>query len=242
MVNKKVLGIFLLSLFIVASIPVASAELPDLNQLFTNDDSIIDLVDIYLFVAPNGLLHMNETYYFTINENNKVFTRDIPIAEYQSVKNINVTGGNNNTFVSYEITEKGHNKHVEVTVYEDENLTTTPKVGTPVAVTINYDYLYLTEVYKDTGVIDLTFSWNKPVDQVILHPIYTSTDIEYWLQPSYVQHTDSWNQTILSVATGRISAGENIEFVSTIPHDYFDANPIYAHIIKTDGLNAIRLD
>lgn len=240
MVNKKVLGILVIALFVAASVPAASAEIPGLDQLFANEGSVIDLADIYMYVAPNGLLHMNETYYFIAQADNNVFTRDIPIGEHQTVENLVVTCSND-TFIDSEVTGTGSNKHVKVTVYADKNKKSAPAIGTPVAITINYDYLYLTQLYRDTGIIDVSFSWDKQVNKVYLHPMYNNTNnVKYWVQPNYIGHSDSWNNTILNIIAGQVPKGDHIEFVSTIPLNHFNGDPIYAYKVDAVGVDTLE--
>ena len=82
--------------FLIAVIPSVS---------FAEDRTYsITQANIDLFVQQNGMLHVNEKYYYSFNGTYHGVYRDIPLQNGQDIKNIKVTA--NGAYCTYEIKDK----------------------------------------------------------------------------------------------------------------------------------------
>ena len=82
MINKKIIAILLIALFVITILP---------SSLARDDKSYeISNADISLLVNPNGLLSVTQTYTYVFDGEFHGVYRDIPLKNGQSINNLNV--------------------------------------------------------------------------------------------------------------------------------------------------------
>lgn len=230
--NKKLIGILLISIFLLSTLPAVSA---DDDRSYT-----IDLADIYLFIGSNGLLHVNETYFYSFDGQFNGVYRDIPLKDGESIENINVTA--KGAYPDLKVTEDNGYKKLKIYLYSDE-AKTQPIEDTSVAITITYDFLNVVKKYNDVGELHYKLwgeEWDEPVQKMNAHIQFNSSKgIEYWLNPYYVLANENWNGNTLNIQTDKLDSGEYVELRAIIPLDQFK-NPVYANKINKDGYDKIH--
>lgn len=230
--NKKIIGILFIVLFICATVPSTFAE---------DRDYTINSGEIYLNILSNGLVHITETYTYSFKGTYNGVNRDIPLKDGQSIKNLNIT--TEGAYSRYEIeNKKGHEK-IKVYLYSDEAKTQKIR-DTSVNVKYEYDFLDLINIYNDIGELHYKLwgdDWDKPVGHLSAKVSFPSSEgIQYWLNPhSYSTNNGTWDNNTLTIETDKISNDDYFEIRAAIPLNEFN-NPIYANKINEDGLEHMK--
>lgn len=228
--NKKIVSIVLISIFLLAMVP--SIAFAEEDRSYT-----IDKADIQLFVQSDGLLHVKESLFYSFDgEWNGVY-RDIPLKEGQSLKNIKVTTKGAYSF--YEIYTEGDIKKIKIYLYSDPGKT--KKISDrDVEVIIEYDFVNLINMYNDVGELHYKIwgeDWNVGVEEVTssIHFNSSAKDVKFWLNPLYLASENSTSNSTINLKTDYISSGDYFEIRAAIPLSNFE-NPVYANKINRDGL------
>lgn len=229
--NKKIIGIFLISLFLLSTLPGA----------FADDKSYsIDFADISLIVNPNGLLNVNETFEYNFNGQFKGVYRDIPLKEGESIRNINVS--TEGAYSTYNVFDEDGKKKIKIFLYSDE-AKTQPIHDTNVKVHISYDFINLVKNYNDVGELHYKIigeEWDVPIHQVNAHVKFNSSNgVKYWINPGDSVLYENWNGSTLNFKTDHVNPGDFFEIRAVIPLEQF-SNATYVNKINKNGLEEIN--
>ena len=230
--NKKLISILLVLLFLVSTSSVVYAE--DVDYSLTKGA-------ISLIVEENGLLHVKETINYHFDSSANGIYRTIPLKENQEIKNLKVT--TKGAYCDYStFTEEG-NKKIKVYLYKDKEKTKKITPNTNIKVEYEYDFTKVIKTYTDTGELHYKLwgeDWDVGVNQVKANIYFNDKKgIQYWINPYNQINKEVWNNNTLKVESNYIYSGNYLEIRSTIPLTYFK-NPIYAQKIDSPGLEKIK--
>ena len=226
--NKKIIGILLILLFIGATIPSTFAA----DKKYT-----IDSGEVYLNVLSNGLLHVTETYTYSFDGTYNGVYRDIPLKEGQHIENLNVT--TEGAYSTYEIINESGQEKIKVYLYSDEAKTQSI-YDTSVNVKLEYDFIDVINIYNDIGELHYKLwgdSWDKSVGHLTAKVTFPSSEgVQYWLNPySYSSNNGTWDGNTLTLETDKIDKDDYFEIRAAIPLSEFN-DPQYANKINENGL------
>ncbi|MDO9044685.1 MAG: DUF2207 domain-containing protein [Methanobacteriaceae archaeon] len=230
--KKRIMSFILILSFFITALPSVS---------FAEDRTYsITQANIDLFVQQNGMLHVNEKYYYSFNGTYHGIYRDIPLQNGQDIKNIKITA--NGAYCTYEITDKDNIKTITVYIYSDPEKTI-PITNKNVQVTINYDFINAINIYNDIGELHYKIwgeFWDVGVEKINANIHLPSSDsVKYWFNPPYYLKTANFNDSTLKIETKKITHRNQFELRMAIPLKEFK-NPIYAKKINKNGLGEIE--
>lgn len=230
--NKKIASIFLISLFVLATVPAA----------FADDDRsyFISPVDLFLEVKENGLLKVSEAYDYHFDGQYNGVYRDIPLQKGQSIKNLNVSADGAYTKIS--TTVEDDNYHIKVYLYSDPGLT--KKISRSADVTIYYEYDFVNAVKVYNDVAELQFKlwgedWDVAANRLTAEIEFPDDDkIEYWINPLSAEANVTQNGDTVIVESKYVPSSTYLEFRGIIPLSEFN-DPVDAKEIDRDGYDEI---
>ncbi|MDL2246952.1 DUF2207 domain-containing protein [Methanobrevibacter sp. OttesenSCG-928-K11] len=231
--NKKIIGILLISLFLFSTIPSVFSDDNDKSYSIKN-------ADFDLTIFENGLLHVQESFQYSFDgEFNGVY-RDIPLKSGESIKNINVS--TEGAYNEYELINESGNLRIKIYLYSDE--AKTQKIANQdVKVNIEYDFLNVVKIYNDVGELQYKIwgeEWDVGANNINAQINFISSDgVKYWINPYYNSASSKWDNNSIILKSNYVASGDYLEFRSVIPLDQFN-NPIYANKINQDGLAEIE--
>ncbi|MCQ2972012.1 MAG: DUF2207 domain-containing protein [archaeon] len=233
MINKKIIAILLIALFVITILP---------SSLARDDKSYeISNADISLLVNPNGFLSVTQTYTYVFDGKFHGVYRDIPLKNGQSINNLNVT--TDGAYSTFKVTHEKDNEHIVVNLYSDEAHTQSIR-DTTVNVTYTYNFVNAINIYKDIGELHFVFwssDWDCDVSKVhtSIH-LNSSEGVSHWVNPYFLSNKAKWDGNVLNIDTGRISENNYGEVRVLIPLSQFDSNPQYGNIINENGLQKLK--
>ncbi len=226
--KKRIISLILLISFLIAVIPSVS---------FAEDRTYsITQANLDLFVQENGMLHVNEKYYYSFKGTYHGVYRDIPLKNGQDIKNIKVTA--NGAYCSYEIRDNNNIKTITVYLYSNPEKTV-PIINKNVQVNIGYDFINAITIYNDIGELHYKIwgeFWDADVGKINANIHLPSSDsVKYWFNPSYYVKTVNFNESTLQIETKKITHRNYLELRMAIPLNEFN-NPIYAQKVNRSGM------
>lgn len=227
--NKKVILILTVSIFLLSASPVAFAD----DVSYT-----IDLADIFLKVCDNGLLKVNESYTYNIDGQINGVYREIPLKNNQSIENLEVYADGAYTKVEKTL-EEGTLK-IKVYLYSDEALQT-PVSDKSVVIHYSYDFLNVVKLYEDIGELQYKIigdDWDTDINNIHAHVEFPEDKkLEYWINPIDIKSSERWDKNTLDI-NGSVDKGNYLEIRALIPLSEF-SNSVYAQKINHDGYDEI---
>ncbi|MDO5848000.1 MAG: DUF2207 domain-containing protein [Methanobrevibacter sp.] len=227
--NRKLVSIILISIFLISVLPTAFANDDD-NRSYT-----IDLADIILNIQDNGLLKVDESYTYTFHGKYNGVYREIPLKKGQSIDNLKVSADGAYTKAEPH-NEDGYYK-IKVYLYSDKDLTK-PIKDTSVVIHYSYDFKDVINIYNDVGEIQYKLwgdGWENGVQKLVAHINFPNDQkIEYWINPYDADAESSWSGNTLTVQSGPRHYDEYLEVRALIPLSEFK-DPVYANKISQDG-------
>lgn len=214
------------------------------NIPFSGKSYSIPQANVDLFVQDTGNINVVENLEFAFQGTYNGVYRDIPLKSGEGISNINVT--TDGAFSKYYVQNISRNgkdySHIVVNLYSNEQKTS-PIKDRKVNVHITYDMTNVTKIYDDTAELHFKVwgeQWQVPVGQLNTKIHLASKEgVQYWFNPPYYVTNNSWEGSVLNVATSSIQPGNFFEVRLTMPKDQF-TNPIYANQISGNGLSNIQ--
>lgn len=230
--KKRIMSFVLLISFFIAVIPSVS---------FAADRTYaITQADLDLFVHENGMLKVQEKYYYSFNGTYHGVYRDIPLKNGQDIRNIKVTA--NGAYCTYEITDNGNVKTITVYLYSNPEKTI-PITNKNVQVTLKYDFINAITIYNDVSELHYKIwgeFWDVDVEKINANIHLPSNEtVKYWFYPTYYLKNTSFNNSTLHITTTKIPHRNYFEIMMAIPLNEFK-NPLYAQKINASGMLQIE--
>ena len=229
--NYKIIGIFLISLFLFSNI----------SSIYADDNSYsISRADFIIDVGENGILHIKESFLYSFDgEFNGVY-REIPIKNGESLENIRIT--TDGAYSDYKISSNGEYYTIKIYLYADE--AKTQKISNQnVKINIEYDHINAINIYNDIGELHYKIwgeEWDVDVGEVNAQINFKSADnMEYWINPFYNSANAHFQGNSLIIHSESIPSGEYLEVRSLIPLNQFN-NPTFANHINENGIEKIK--
>lgn len=230
--KRKIIAITLISLFLLSTIPLVSAD---------DVDYELDNAKVNLIVQDNGLLHVTEAIKYHFDSSANGVYRDIQLKDNQTIENLRV--GIDGAYGTYEIFNESNKFKIKVYLYSDSAKTHKIHSGSDITVYYDYDMTHAIKIYKDTAELHYKL-WGEEWD-VSLYQLkgtvefQDKTGIEYWINPYNKVTNENFKNNILNVESGYIPDGQYLEVRALIPLEQFD-NPIYAQFINSNGKEEVR--
>ena len=228
---KRALCIILLFLLLFSTISIASAS--D-DRSYTIDQAIVELT-----VESNGLLHVDEQYYYSFDGKFNGVYRDIPLKAGESIDNVEVSA--DGAYPVLQESESNGNVHLKIYLYSDESHTQGIR-DCDVTVYISYDMEHVVTLFNDVGGLQYKLwgdEWDVGVGSVtaIIH-LPGGENNTYFLNPSEYTKSNSTTGDTINVETTQIPEGELYELLVLMPKEDFDDAP-YAKHVNENGRDMI---
>ncbi|MGI6481918.1 MAG: DUF2207 domain-containing protein [Methanobacterium sp.] len=231
--NKvKLSSLFFILIFILAVVPMVSFADDDDGRSYSIPKATFDL-----YVQEDGNLKVKETLHYSFSGTYNGVYRTINIKDGEKIRNLKVfTKG---AYSSFEVTSENDNK-AKIKVYLYSNAQhTLPITNRDVTVTYEYDFVNVTQIYKDVAALHYKVwgeEWDVGVGELTTNiHLPSQKGVKYWLNPPYYVQNDKWDGSILKITTDSISPGNFFEVRLAIPKEQFK-NPVYAQQIDEMGL------
>lgn len=225
---KKIICIILLFLLLFSTLTLVSAD--DDDRSYTIDWGHIDLD-----VGNNGMLHVNETYYYTFKGTYNGVYRDIPLKEGESIENIQIWA--DGAYPVLEESDVDGKKHLKIYLYADEEHTQ-PISDTSVTIYISYNMKHVITLFNDVGALQFKL-WGEEWDVDIGKLTATinlpgKTGNSYYLNPQEFNVSSSLTNGKIEATTTSIPKGDFYELLVLMPLSDFN-NATYAKHVNSDG-------
>ena len=225
---KKIIYIILLFLLLFSTLTLVSAD--DDDRSYTIDWGHIDLD-----VGNNGMLHVNETYYYTFKGTYNGVYRDIPLKEGESIENIQIWA--DGAYPVLEESDVDGKKHLKIYLYADEEHTQ-PISDTSVTIYISYNMKHVITLFNDVGALQFKL-WGEEWDVDIGELTATinlpgKTGNSYYLNPQEFNVSSSLTNGKIEATTTSIPKGDFYELLVLMPLSDFN-NATYAKHVNSDG-------
>lgn len=225
---KKIICIILLFLLLFSTLTLVSAD--DDDRSYTIDWGHIDLD-----VGNNGMLHVNETYYYTFKGTYNGVYRDIPLKEGESIENIQIWA--DGAYPVLEESDVDGKKHLKIYLYADEEHTQ-PISDTSVTIYISYNMKHVITLFNDVGALQFKL-WGEEWDVDIGELTATinlpgKTGNSYYLNPQEFNVSSSLTNGKIEATTTSIPKGDFYELLVLMPLSDFN-NATYAKHVNSDG-------
>lgn len=225
---KKIICIILLFLLLFSTLTLVSAD--DDDRSYTIDWGHIDLD-----VGNNGMLHVNETYYYTFKGTYNGVYRDIPLKEGESIENIQIWA--DGAYPVLEESDVDGKKHLKIYLYADEEHTQ-PISDTSVTIYISYNMKHVITLFNDVGALQFKL-WGEEWDVDIGELTATinlpgKTGNSYYLNPQEFNVSSSLKNGKIEATTTSIPKGDFYELLVLMPLSDFN-NATYAKHVNSDG-------
>lgn len=224
---KKIVCIILLFLLLFSTISLVSAD---------DDRSYsIDWGHIDLNVENNGILHVNESYYYTFEGTYNGVYRDIPLKEGESVENIKIWADG-----AYPVLKESNNngeKNLKIYLYSDE-AHTKPISDTSVTIHISYDMKNVVTLFNDVGALQFKLwgeEWDVGIGKLTANiKLPGNSGNSYYLNPQEFNVSSSLTNGTIEATSSSIPSGDFYELLVMMPLSDFN-NATYAKHVDSDG-------
>ena len=230
---KKVLVVLLISILLFSTVSQVSA---DDDRSYSIDDALIELT-----IESNGLLHVDESYFYSFEGQYNGVYRDIPLKPGENISNVKISADGAYPVLE-EIDEDGE-KRLKIYLYADKEHTKKIR-DCDVTIYISYDMENVVTLFNDVGAIQYKLwgdEWDVGVGHLraVVHTPGDSGNI-YYLNPQDYNKTSSMDGDVITAETTSIPKGELYELLLLMPLNDFDSDAQYAKHVDANGKDQIQ--
>lgn len=223
---KKIATIIILAIVLISATNAIYAK--------SSDFSITDAL-INLSVTPDGLLHVNESYKYSIDGQINGVYRDIPLKDGESIKNLKVSV--NGAYPTIEVIHKNGVERIKVHLWADPGHT--QKIhDRNIQVTYSYEMENVVTLFSDVGSLQYKLwgeHWDAGVGRIIANVnLPGNKSVTYYLNPQDYNESTSMNGNVIHIVSSKIPKGEFYELQILMPLDDF-TNAKYAKHVSENG-------
>lgn len=223
---KKIATIIILAIVLISATNAIYAK--------SSDFSITDAL-INLSVTPDGLLHVNESYKYSIDGQINGVYRDIPLKDGESINNIKVSV--KGAYPTIEVIHKNGMERIKVYLWADP--AHTQKIhDRNIQVTYSYEMVNVVTLFSDVGSLQYKLwgeQWDAGVGRITANVnLPGNKSVTYYLNPQDYNESTSMNGNVIHIVSSKIPKGEFYELQILMPLDDF-TNAKYAKHVSENG-------